>query len=82
MEENQKLLTENRKVSQEKVSLITKKEPISNTLNIVVAEDNKVSKIKFKMDQINVPNQVHFHKQTSKVLYFGLLQSTLNNKKL
>ena len=34
------------------------------------------------MDQINVPEKIHFHKKTSEVLYFDLLQSTLNTKKL
>ena len=27
-------------------------------------------------------HQIHFHKKTTKVLYLGLLHSTLNNKKL
>lgn len=81
-EENQKFLTETRKVSQEKMSLITVREPSNSTLNIVVAEENKVSEIKIKMDQINVPDQIHFHMQTSEVLYLGLSHSTLNNIKL
>ena len=34
------------------------------------------------MEQINVPNKVKFHKQTSKVLYYDLLHSTLSTKKL
>jgi molecular chaperone DnaK (HSP70) len=34
------------------------------------------------MDQINVPDKIHFHKKTSEVLYYDLLHSTLNTKKL
>lgn len=34
------------------------------------------------MDQINVPNKIHFHKQTSEVLYVDLLKYFLDNKKL
>ena len=34
------------------------------------------------MDQINVPNKIHFHKKTSEVLYANLLKSFLDNKRL
>lgn len=47
-----------------------------------MANDNKVSKIKIKMDQINMPDKIHFHKQYSEVLYSDLIQTTLSNKKL
>jgi hypothetical protein len=64
LEENKKLLIEAKKVSQGKVSLIIVKEPSKINLNSVVAEENKGSNIKIKMDHINVPVQINFHKQT------------------
>ena len=57
------------------------KDPKQSTLNSVVVEEDKVSEIKIRMGQINVTDQIHFHKHTSKVLYSNLLHSTLNTKK-
>ena len=34
------------------------------------------------MDQISVPDKIHFHRKTREVLYHDLLQSILSNKKL
>ena len=76
------MLVEARKLSQEKVSLIRVKGSEKSTLNLVITEDDKLSEIKIKMDQINVPDNIHFHRQTSEVLYAGLLKSFLENKKL
>ena len=45
-------------------------------------DDNKVSEIKIKIDKINMPHKIHFHKQSSKVLYYDLIQTTLSNNKL
>ena len=47
-----------------------------------MTDDNKVSEIKIKMDQINMPDKLHFHKQSTEVLYSDLIQTTLSNKKL
>ena len=81
-DENWKLLAEARKLSQEKVSLIIVKGSKKSTLNLAIIEDYKSSKIKIKMDQINVPDKIHFQRQTSEVLYVDLLKSFLENKKL
>lgn len=82
LEENKKFLLEIRKLSQEKVSLITVKEAKHITLNIAVEEEDKVSEIKIMMDQLNVLDKVNFHKKMSGVLYSDLLYSTLSTKKL
>ena len=47
-----------------------------------MAEEDKVVEMKLKMDQISVPNKIHFNRQTSEVLYHDIFQSILSNKKL
>jgi FtsZ-binding cell division protein ZapB len=81
-EEGQKLFSEVRKLSQNKVSLVTVKDAERNTLNIAVTEENKVTEMKIKTDQINAPDKIHLHKQTSEMIYGDLLQSTLNIARL
>ena len=81
-DENKKLLDEERKLSQEKVYLITVKGLKQSTLNLAITEYDKSSKIKIKMDQINVPTKVHFHRKTSEVLYADILKPFLENKKM
>ena len=75
-------MKEAKKDSPNKWSLLTIKEPTKNVLNIALAEEDKVVEMKLKMDQISVSDKIHFHKQTSEVLYHDLLQSILSNKKL
>ena len=82
LEENQKLMTEARKFAPEKASLITVKEPIGDSLNIVVVDQNKVVEFQIRMDKVNVPDKIHFHKQSSEVLYSKILHSSLATNKL
>ena len=82
LQENQKKKKEVRKASPNKLSLLTIKEPTKKVLNIALAEEEKVAEMKLRMDQISVPNKIHFHMKTSEVLYHDLLQSILSNKKL
>ena len=58
------------------------KEPTKNVLNISLGEEDKVVEMNLRMDQISVPNKIHFHRQTTEVLCHGLLQSILSNKKI
>ena len=81
MEENQKLFSKAREVSKENISLLTVKDPKTNTLNIVMTDGYRVSKIKIKMDQINMPDKLHFHKQSIEIFYSDLIQTTLSKKK-
>jgi hypothetical protein len=82
LDENQKLLAKARKLSQEKVSLIIVKSLEKSTLNIVIVEEDKLFEIKINMDQINVLDKIHLHKQTSKVFYADLSKYFLDNKKI
>lgn len=38
-----------------------------------MTNENKVLEIKIEMDQINMPDKIHFHKQSTKVLYSELI---------
>ena len=38
--------------------------------------------MRIRMDQLNVPDKIHFHKQTNEIIYNDLLQSTLNISRL
>ena len=82
LEENQKLMAEARKYALEKASLITVKEPMGDALNIVVVEKNKVVEFQIRMDKVNVPDKIHFHRQSSEVIYSKVINSSLANNKL
>jgi len=71
-EEGQKLFLEVMKLSQNKVSLFTVKYVERNTLNIAVTKENKVTYMKIKTNQINAPDKIHLHKQTSEMIYGDL----------
>ena len=75
-------MKEVRKASPNKLSLLTIKELTKNVLNIAFIEEEKVAEMKLRMDQISVPDKIHFHRKTSEVLYHDLLQSILSNKNL
>lgn len=82
LSENQKKVKDVRKASPNKLSLLTIKESTKNVLNIALGEEEKVAEMKLRMDEISVLDKIHFHRQTSEVLYQDLLQSILSNKKL
>ena len=75
-------MKEVRKASSNKLSLLTIKEPTKNVLNISLAEEDKVVEMKLIMDQISVPDKIHFHRKTSEVFYRDLWKSILSNKKI
>lgn len=55
---------------------------MDNTLNIVVADEQKMFEVNIIMDRVNIPDKIHFHKQVYDVLYSDLLNSFLNKSKL
>ena len=76
------MLAEAKKFPIEKLSPIIVKGPEYGPLNLSITEEDKLSKIKIKMDQINLLNNIHFHRKILEVLYVGLLKPFLENKKL
>jgi hypothetical protein len=69
-------------ISQHKSSLFTVRDIEKSTFNIAVADEDKVSEIKIKYDNINAPNKVKFHRNTSDMLYSDYLSLILKNSKL
>jgi hypothetical protein len=76
------LMPEVKKYSQHKSSLFTVRDTERKTFNISIAEEDKVSEIKIKYDNISAPDKVQFHKQTSDLLYSDYLNLNLKNEKL
>ena len=62
LQENQKKMKEVKKASRNKLSLLTIKKPTKYVLNISLAEEKKVKDMKLRMDQISVPDIIHFHR--------------------
>ena len=69
-------------ISYKDVSLITIKDHVKNTLNLVVASHDRVSEMRINLQKIPVPDKIHLHKQTIEVIYIDLLKSTLKVSKL
>jgi hypothetical protein len=82
MGEMRELIPEVENISQHKSSLFTVRDIEKRAFNIVVADDNKVSKIKPKYDNISALDKVKFHKNTSDMLYSDYLGLSLKNSKL
>jgi hypothetical protein len=76
------LVPEVENISQHKYSMFTVRDVENMTFNIVVANEDKVSEIKIKYDNISAPDKVKFHKHTSDMLYSDYLILILNNSKL
>jgi hypothetical protein len=76
------LVPEVEKVSHHKSSLFTVRDVEKRTFDIAVADEDKVSDIKIRYDNISSPDKVKFHKNTSDMLYFDYLSLSLKNSKL
>jgi hypothetical protein len=70
------------KISQHKSSLFAVRDVEKRTFNIAVADEDQVSEIKIKYDNISAPDKVKFHKHTSDMLYSDYLSLSLKNSKL
>jgi hypothetical protein len=71
-----------KKASEHKSSLFTVRDTERKTFNISIAEEDKISKIKIKYDNISAPDKVQFHKQSSDLQYSYYLNFNLKNEKL
>jgi hypothetical protein len=76
------LVPEVENISQHKSSLFTVRDVEKRTFNIAVADEDKVSEIKIRYDNISAPDKVKFHKHTSDMLYSDYLSLSLKNSKL
>jgi HPt (histidine-containing phosphotransfer) domain-containing protein len=82
MGEMRDLVPEVEKVSRHKYFMFTVRDVEKRTFNIPVADEDKVSEIKIKYDNISAPDKVKFHKHTSDMLYFDYLSLSSKNSKL
>jgi hypothetical protein len=76
------LVPEVENISQHKSSLFTVRDIEKRTFNIAVADEDKVSEIKIRYDNISAPDKVKFHRNTSDMLYSDYLSLSLKNSKL
>jgi hypothetical protein len=82
MGEMRELVPEVENISQHKSSLFTVRDIEKRTFNIVVVDEDKVSKIKIKYDNISAIDKVKFHRNTSDMFYSDYLGLSLKNSKL
>ena len=66
--------------SNEKVTLMTVRDVTTGSLNLVIDDEEKASKIRLEMEQLPVPDKIWFHKQASEVLYADLTKEALAHK--
>ena len=57
-----KLYSEGRNISNQEVSLIVVRDQTHNTLNLVLPTNSKVVEMKMDMEDIPIPDMIHFHK--------------------
>jgi hypothetical protein len=82
MNEMRELIPEVERISQHKSSLFTVRDIEKKTFNIAVADEDKVSEIKMKYENISAPDKVKFHRNTSDMLYSDYLGLSLKNSRL
>jgi hypothetical protein len=63
------LVPEVENISQHKPSIFTVRDIEKRTFTIAVADEDKVSEINIKYDNISAPDKVKFHMNTSDMLY-------------
>jgi hypothetical protein len=82
LSEMRDLVSEVENISQHKFSLFTVRDIEKRTFNIAVADEDKVSEINIRYDNISAPYKVKFHKNTSDMMYSDYLSLSLKNSKL
>ena len=58
------------------------KDHAKNTLNLVVATQNRVSEMRLNLQKILVHDKIHLHKKTGEVIHIDLMKVTLKVSKL
>jgi hypothetical protein len=82
MSEIRESIPEVGKISQHKSFVFIVKDKEKMTVNIAVADDDKVSEVKMHYENINAPDKVKFHINTSDMLYSDYLGLILNISRL
>ncbi len=79
--DSHKQYPELRKLSGSKVSLVTVGDLEKGSLNLALTDEQKVSQIHLRMDQISVLDKIMFLKQASEVLYVDIMKESLDHHK-
>jgi UPF0288 family protein (methanogenesis marker protein 3) len=82
MSEIRDLIPEVERVSQHRSSMFSVRYVERNTLNVAVVDEDKVFKIKLHYENINAPDKVKFHRNTSDMLYSEYLSLILRVARL
>jgi hypothetical protein len=82
MSKMRELIREVENISQHKSSLFTVRDVEKKMFNIVVADEDKVSEINLKYENISAPDKVKIHKNISDMLYSDYLGLSLKNSKM
>jgi hypothetical protein len=82
MSEMRELIPEVENISQHNYSLFTVRDIEKNTFNIAVVDEDKVSEIKIKYENISALDKGKFHKNTNDMMYSDYLGLSLKNSKL
>jgi hypothetical protein len=82
MSEIRELIPEVERISQHKSSLFSVRDVEKMTLNIIVADEDKVSEVKLHYENISSLDKVKFHRNTSDMLYSGYLGLSLKNSRM
>ena len=77
MNEMRELIHEVENISQHKYSMFTVRDVEKKKFNIAVADEDKVSEIKLKYENISALDKVKFRRNTSVMLYFDYLGLSL-----
>jgi len=75
------LIPQAQKIVGSKVQLHTTRDPLDNFLKIDVTNVNKVSEIKFSLENVSLRDKISLHKQSAEILYAKLLQLAINYSK-
>ena len=81
-EKTLKLCAEVRRIYSQDLSLIVVRDQSHNTLNLALSTNRKVVEITMNLEDIPIPDMIHFHKQTGDILFTNLLKSTLKLSKM
>ena len=81
-EKTMKLRAKVRNISIHDVSLIVIRDQAHSTLKLELATNSKVFEIRMNLEDIPIPDTIHFHKQTGDILFTNFLKTTLKLSKL
>ena len=82
LDESLKLYVDVRKMSNKDVSLVTVKDHAQNTLNLIVATQNRVEEMRLNLENIHFLDMIHLHKQTGEFIYNDFLKATMKVSRL